>query len=174
MNARPALLSPTGGAHTEAAATEFHWQSDPSLPSTLQVSKSSTFESALLNISVQGLQTLQFQQILPVQPSTEPLYWRVGVTRGSEVLWSPAASFVPARDKDLAAWKQQQDAKVLREQRKLRKVAQPKAHTVAVAEVAVAPPNVTGYTSKREMMLFLYIMLVSFLATVALLYKVVM
>lgn len=173
MVARPALLSPTAGAYTEASATEFHWQSDPSLASTLEVAKSSAFETILLSVPVQGLQTLQFQHLLPTQFAGEPLFWRVGVTKGAETAWSAAARFVPARDKDYASWKQQQDAKVVRAQRMQRKAAA-KAYDHSEGDVAVAPPIASGFTSKREMLLFLYIMLVSFLATVALLYKVVM
>lgn len=174
MTARPALLAPTGGALTEASATEFHWRSDPSLPSTLQVSKTQNFDSPLISMPVQGLQTLQFQQLLPIRVASEPLFWRVGVTRGTEMVWSPSARFVPSLDGDYSAWKVQQDTKALREQRKLRKAAEVQAYASAREEVVAAPPNASGFTSKRETLLFLYIMLVSFIATMVLLYKVVM
>lgn len=150
------LVAPIDGAPVDALVPTFLWETDTDGPVTVQVSEDRTFARPLVSLETTGT-SLHLPDVLTT--SGRATYWRVGTATG----WTPAARFRPADADHVMAWEDQRDAAA-------------RAQALAAAREADAATGGhvayrTETTSRTFTVALLYTMLLSFVLTVAVVWR---
>lgn len=157
---RPLLIAPTANGPADSAALAFRWQPGRSAAETrLQISADRQFGAPVCDVAVGTADSLVLHGAVPADGRR--YFWRVG-TPGA---WSAPAAFTAVTDEAVHAWEQARADAALRSARDLLR-----AESAGPATAAVAPPCHTGQTSAREAMLFAYVLVLTALVILLLMY----
>ena len=155
------LLSPVDGAPADATAAVFAWAADDDDESVVQVSRSRTFERPI-EIATRGT-SLVLHDTLPDDGAAH--YWRVSTSTG----WTAPARFRPTGPDAVNAWEEARAAA-----RTAKDVAAEREHALTLNAVAEAQaPWRVATSSRGETAAILYVMLVSFVVTLVVVFRAI-
>lgn len=162
----PVLVTPVGGGPADGAAATFAWHpAEGAKTYRLEVAADPSFEHLLYDIAVGTATSLTLYDLLP--ESDGALYWRVEAVLGEgRTVWSEAASFRPASDEEVAAFRRRKA-----DEDRTRRIRERQQRPPDAAVEAAVPAD-TGFTSRREMVGILSFLILSFIATVVLLFSI--
>lgn len=153
------LRSPLPNAPVDAHALEFAW--DDAAARRLQVSASSSFDTLVADVPVEGLNVLSLQHILPANHST--YYWRVG----DDGAWSEVSPFRAATDEDVFAWNQAR----AREAHEAHLATMRSAYAAPFSDAPDA--SLSAMTSQTEALAFAYFLIASFAILLVIVFRTV-
>ena len=155
---RPVLLSPTAGRPADATMTTFSWSAATLADLRFQVSTDRSFDTLLWDVPVSGLTQLTMEKALPRLGET--YFWRVG----NAGAWSAPAAFQGTTDENVQQWEWARAEAQARIERDRQRTLQRTVASVADEET----PHRSSGTSRLEAALWVYLILVGFGITLAL------
>jgi hypothetical protein len=166
----PAPTSPTNGAPVDGHSATFEWTPIPGIDGyEIQIAPSIDFNVLTANVPVRNTNVLTLYSMLP--ENGDEFFWRVRGIRpnGSLTEWSSPASFAAAADEDVIDFKAEQK----REEQARAAEEAAELEATAAARAEVKSPVLSSRTSSTFAYTVAYLAILTFVATIYLIYTAV-